>query len=79
MWPCSFWRALCLHAFPARDQLILCIDSSQTQPRHFNRVARHLILVPGEPEATACLVGVCLADTLCDLAVGSLALAADLT
>ena len=35
--------ALCLYAFPARDQLLLCTDSSQTQPRHFNRVARHLI------------------------------------
>jgi hypothetical protein len=42
-------------------------------------IAKSALLVPGEPEATACLLGVYVVNTLCDLAVGSLALAADLT
>jgi hypothetical protein len=42
-------------------------------------IAKAALLIPGEPQATWALAGVCLADTVCDLAVGSLALAADLT
>jgi len=36
-------------------------------------------MIPGEPEAALAFAGVGAADTYCDLATGSLALAADLT
>ena len=42
-------------------------------------VAKSALLTAGEPEAGIALGVVLVADTLCDLAVGSLALAADLT
>jgi hypothetical protein len=42
-------------------------------------VAKAFLLIPGVPQAAVALAGVFLADGLCDLATGSLALAADLT
>jgi hypothetical protein len=42
-------------------------------------IAKAFLLIPGLPQAVVALAGVFLVDGLCDLATGSLALAADLT
>jgi len=42
-------------------------------------IAKAFLLIPGVPQAAVALAGVFLVDALCDLATGSLALAADLT
>jgi hypothetical protein len=42
-------------------------------------IVKSALMTPGEPEAAIALAGVSLVDAYCDLATGSLALAADLT
>lgn len=42
-------------------------------------IVKTALMIPGEPEAAVALAGVSLVDSYCDLATGSLALAADLT
>jgi hypothetical protein len=45
----------------------------------FPNIVKGFLLVPGEPEATACLFGVWFVNALCDISVGSLTLLADMT
>jgi len=42
-------------------------------------IVKMALMIPGEPEAAMAMAEVCVVDNLCDLATGSLALAADLT